>query len=701
MVRYSVNCMKCLLFFVFTAGTAVSAYSAQTENIPLTGTAPTVNILSSTSLTAGLESENQSAESPIDMLESNLVELKRELFSDAVTALENGQLENFEALKEQSKDYILYPYLEFYDIRNRLSSTSDEELMSFINTYDTTPLSYRLRTQWLYRLAEDKRWDQYLKVYKGQGGTKLKCALLDAKLATNKSKKTLKSVLKATKNLWLTGKETPSECDNIFNKFEKSKYLTGKVIWDRIDLAMAKGNTRLATTLSKRLSSRDRKKVALWIKVHKNPKKYLTTKQLRKNDLVNRKILVHGIKRHARRDAEDAKNLWNKVKRRRGFGRTELAEINKYIALRSAYQRHPKAYKWLTQVRKKSTDDDVRYWRAMAALRLQDWKALMRSIDQLPKSEKKEPKWQYWLARTYEELGEKKKSKALFSEIAQNTNYYGFLASDKIGVDYSFNNESLDRDDELIQTIVAMPGIQRARELHAVGILDEARREWSRAIRNFKTKQLKQAAIISHDWGWHHNAIITIAKTSHRQDYDIRFPTPFRELVFSKAVDHGLDASLIYGVARRESAFHANARSRVGALGLMQLMPGTARLESKRLGLKRPTQNDILVAENNISLGSSYLNRLLERFGGNQALATAAYNAGPGRVDSWIPKSEAVSSDVWVDTLPFRETREYVRAVLAYSIIFDWKLDQKTTPISSRIYDEISRDALAQLTTVN
>lgn len=700
MMRYLLNCMKFLLFFIFVSGSMAQASPTLSGN--LSATTPALSAKASGNSNSVIaQSQPQTTDSPIGVLESNLIELKRGLFKDAVSALEAGELDNFAALKAQSTDYILYPYLEYYDLRNRLSSSSDDELIQFIDTYDTMPLSYRLRTQWLYRLAEDKRWDQYLKVYKGQGGAKLECAHLEARLSTDKSTEVLKSVIRATKKLWLTGKKAPAECDNVFEKFEKSKLLTGKVIWDRVALAMKEGNSKLANELSKKLSSRDRKKVDLWIKVHKNPRKYLTSKTLRKRDLVNRKIIVHGIKRLARRDAEDARHLWQKINRRRGFGRVELAEIDKYIALRSAYQRHPKAYKWLSAVRNKSVDDDVRYWRAMTALRNQDWKALKKRIAQLPKNEREEPKWQYWLARTSEKLNEKDTATQLFKEIATQTNYYGFMASDRLGVPYTFNKESLVRDEEAILEINKIPAIQRAHELYRVGLIDEARREWANATRKFKTDLLKQATILSHDWGWHHNAISTIAKTPHRQDYDIRFPTPYRELVFNNADNHGVDPSLIFGVARRESAFRENARSSVGALGLMQLMPGTARLESKRLGRKRPSINEILVAETNIFLGSSYLNRMLERFGGNQALATAAYNAGPRRVDSWIPKGEPVSSDIWVDTLPFKETREYVRAVLAYSTIFDWKLDKKTTLISSRMSNEISKDSLAQLTKAN
>lgn len=694
-MRYFYNCMKYIPIFLLTASVYLSTINgARADNAPTAKF--TGNVVASATTGANLN-----ASAKIALLESNLTDLKRALFRDAVEALENGDLDTFATLKAQSADYILYPYLDYFDLRNRLSSASDEELIAFIDTYKDTPLSYRIRTQWLYRLAEDQRWEQYLKVYKQQGGTKLRCAYHHARLATDKSKKTYRSVMKATANIWKAGSEQPKECEYLISKFEKSKYLTTPIIWERIENAMEKGNTSLAIEASKKLGRRDRKAVELWVNVHKNPRKYLQSKQLRRSTLVNRKIIVHGTKRLARRNAEEARALWGKLQHKRGFGKEQLGEMQRYIALRSSYQRHPNAYDWLQEVDKQWVDEDVLYWRAMSALRLQDWKALEKSIDELPTKEKEEPKWQYWQARTWEQLGKNEQAAELFKKVATQTNYYGFLASDRIGVSYSFNLEPLPRDENVIQEIAQIPAVKRARELYLVDQQDDARREWAVATRKFDSEKLKQAALLSHDWGWHHNAIMTVAQTPHRGDYNIRFPTPFRELVFSNANAHGMDPSLIFGVARRESAFRPNARSSVGALGLMQLMPGTARLESKLLGRQRPTYSEILDAGNNILLGSSYLNRMLERFGGNQALATAAYNAGPKRVDSWIPTTDPISSDIWVDTLPFKETREYVRAVLAYSTIFDWKLEQKITPISSRLNDVISKDALAALNSVN
>jgi len=704
-MRYLYNCMKFIIFLL----AAVSAYANVDSSDAMASDSDDAfyqDQPNTDDQDSGLPDDSSagdivSGSSPLTLLESNLNQLKRGLFKDAIKAIENGELESFQALKAKSTDYILYPYLEYYDLRNRLSSASDDELVNFINKYETTPLSDKIRVQWLYRLAEDQRWEQYLNIYKGQGGAKLRCAYLQAKLTTNNTDEQLKSALRVAEKLWLAATVAPHECDFIFEKFETSKLLTSKLIWQRIERVLERGNTDLAMQLSEKLGSRDKKKVEQWVAVAKDPYANIESRKLRKNDITNRKIIVYGVKTIASRDADKAKQMWESLQRKRGFGREQIAEIDKYIALRFAYQQLPDAYKLLSKVKNKLVDSDVRYWRAMVALRMQDWNALKKSIILLPKDEQSDPKWQYWLARSLEILGNNDDAQKLYHELAAQTNYYGFLAADRIGVPYSFNMESLERNDEVIRTINDMPAIQRAKELFYVGQLDDSRREWLNATQKFDKKQLTQAAILSHDWGWHYNAIMTVARTNHQNDYDIRFPTPYRDLVFETAKVRGIAPSLIYGVARRESAFRPNARSSVGALGLMQLMPDTARRESKRLGRDRPSQKEILQAENNINLGSSYLTRMLERFGGNQALATAAYNAGPNRVDSWIPKTSPVSSDVWVDTLPFKETREYVRAVLTYSTIFEWRLEQKITTLSSRMYNMISKDIVSEANSIN
>jgi soluble lytic murein transglycosylase len=226
----------------------------------------------------------------------------------------------------------------------------------------------------------------------------------------------------------------------------------------------------------------------------------------------------------------------------------------------------------------------------------------------------------------------------------------------------------------------------RARELYFLDRQVDARREWFQALRLLNTQQIKQAAVLASSWKWHDSAIKTVARTPHRSDYSLRFPMPFKRQVFNYADAKQLDPSVIYGVIRRESLFDPLAKSEVGALGLMQLMPSTARRVARSLGLKIPRQSDILEIDNNINFGTQYFRSVLNRFDNNVSLAAAAYNAGPRNVKNWLPRENDMPADLWVETVPFKETRNYVQAVLAYATVFDKSLGRDTL-ISSRMGD--------------
>ena len=230
-----------------------------------------------------------------------------------------------------------------------------------------------------------------------------------------------------------------------------------------------------------------------------------------------------------------------------------------------------------------------------------------------------------------------------------------------------------------------MPAVVRARELLLVDQTTDARREWNLATRDFTQQQHQIAAVLAHQWQWYDYAIRTIAKGNYFDDLAIRFPTPFNDLVNKYSVKRKLEPAFVYGIIRRESAFNPQARSPVGARGLMQLMPATARQVSRKLKLKSPSRRDLYTPSFNINLGSTYISDMLKKYHGHRALASAAYNAGPHRVNKWLPEENELPADVWIDTIPFTETREYVRAILAYTALFEWKMNQNPTRLSEHL----------------
>ncbi|MEK7796659.1 MAG: transglycosylase SLT domain-containing protein, partial [Pseudomonadota bacterium] len=314
--------------------------------------------------------------------------------------------------------------------------------------------------------------------------------------------------------------------------------------------------------------------------------------------------------------------------------------------------------------------------------------------------QRRQPQWRYWSARVLEASGHQgddsrdgggratqgavAEAQRLYAELARSRGYYGFLAADRLGEDYSMQHVAIDANPEELSVLLVRPGMQMAQELYAVGQTVDARRQWNWSTRHLSNRELQVAAVIARQWGWHDRAILTVGRSQNLDDIELRFPLLYREPIEANAARSGIDPSWVYGVVRQESAFVTDARSHAGALGLMQLMPATGRLTGRRLGLRAYSQGAILNVENNLRLGVAYLKEVLDRNRGHQTLATASYNAGPHRVVSWIP-DKALDADIWVETIPFNETREYVKNVMAYSAIYDYRMGQKPTRLTARM----------------
>ena len=606
-------------------------------------------------------------------------------FQQAEQALQDDDMLQFSLLKSRLKDYPIRPYLEYDALKKRIDSADTEEISDFLEQYKDYPFAYHLRSQWLNLLAEREEWQQYLKFYDGRNETRFKCQALNARINSDTQLFGISDEIKA---IWLSGYSQPEQCDPVFDYFLQSAGNPQQLIWLRIEKAFKVRRPALARYLAKKLDTEDQKLVEVWYQAHRNPEDSFPRLKKSTDNELNRKIIIHALNRLARRDSLKARELWLDVKEDYQFDQQQHQQIEKQIALSSAYQHKPEAKELLEQLPDQLKTDNAYLWLARINLRDEDWIGLIKTINDMPERLKKEAEWTYWQARAYEEAGHADRAQSIFRNLSSRSTYYGFLAADKSQQKYVINQQELttrssDDDDKLLQDNI---NLLRARELFFVGRNLEARREWFQGIRKLKTEEIKQAAKMAFSWKWFDNAIKTVAKTGHRSDYDLRFPMPFQDEVMHQVSSHNLDAAVVYGIMRRESLFDPLARSRVGALGLMQLMPSTARVVARSLGLKKPAQSDILDVANNIKLGTQYFKSVLNRFDNNIPLAAAAYNAGPKNVKKWLPQDEPMAADLWVETVPFNETRNYIQAVLAYATIFDKHLGQAVT-ISSRMDD--------------
>ncbi len=618
---------------------------------------------------------------PASADDESVLLLQRLAFQEAIAAVVQRDSRRYERALALLQDYPLVDYVQYRWLRAGLGRGEDlaAEVDTYLQRYPGR-FAERLRRERIARLQREGDWRQVLLNLRPQHSDRDFCLALTARTKLGERLQWEPPLWK----FWKRPGALPERCKEPFARLTAAYPPTTPMVWERINLAMEGGYTGTASELAGYLSRADRERVKLWIKAHDDPERALGSPALAADQLMNRRIVRHAIQRLAQRDAEQARAAWEARKGAYVFSAGQAAEIDRYIALRASYQHRAPAYEWLSAVPEEYRTRGVHAWRARAALVSEDWVGLGVALAEMPLSQRSDEGWQYWYARALMNTGRERDARALFAELASETTYYGFLAADRLGQAYRFNNQPVQIDEQRMQAVAANHHVVRAREFLWLDLTVEARREWRAALGRMSEADKLAAALLAHDWDWHDRAVYTVAGTSFRGDYALRFPMPFAEHVSAAARDFTLEPALIYGVLRRESAYRADARSRAGALGLMQLMPGTARGVARALGTQ-VQRADLLRPATNIRFGSKYFRDMLDRFGENQALAAAAYNAGPHRVQRWLPRERARSADAWVDTLPFRETRGYVRAVLAYATIFEWRRGLPVTRLSARM----------------
>jgi soluble lytic murein transglycosylase len=612
---------------------------------------------------------------------------QRAAFLAARRALERGDRAGYERLAAGLDDYVLYPYLRYAELRRNLARADAAAIDEFLARYAGSTLAERLREAWLGRLAAAGRWDDFLAAYRPSGDTTLACHALTARLASGEGD----SVWPDVATLWVVGKSQPTACDRPFAAWIEAGQLTAERVRERIARAIQAGEIGLTHYLEKLLPAAERHWVAHWRRVHARPATELGRLQPAADGSWSGRLFVSGVRRLASSDPARADRIW----RSRGDGfvvaEDAAADAERAMALGLARERHPLGLQRLAALPAAWHTADTRHWRVRAALWQQDWPAVVAAIDAMTAEEQAEPDWVYWRARAAEQAGDLERAGVLYQAAAACRCFYGFLAAGRAGLPPTIDSSPLAVSEAELAAVLNAPALQRAHELREVGLLVDARREWRDGTADMDDEQLRAAAKLADLWGWHDQAILTLGRTDYLHDLELRFPTPYPEQVAAEAERRELDVAFIYAVMRQESAFYANARSPVGALGLMQLMPATAKRTARQIKTRVRDQHDILSVDTNIRLGTAHLRELMDRYRDNRMYVMAAYNAGPHRVTQWLPKEGVVPGDVWVAAVPFTETREYVKRIFAYTMIYEWRLGLEPTPVSLHLPDVLPK----------
>ena len=613
---------------------------------------------------------------------------QRQMYDEAQKALARNDSGPYFSYQSALADYPLQPYLAYDELTNRLKSASNAEIERFIEQHGDLPQINWLKLRWMRQLADRGDWNTFIRYYDPKMNfTELDCLYGQYQLGHgNKA-----DGYATAEKLWLVGKPQPDACDTTFAMWQADGQLTEEKVWKRLKLAAEKGNYSLATVLSKRLPTLG-SQGALMVNVAQNPAQLSQTTRFGARDHATADVVGLGLRRLAKQDPEKAINLLDYYSSVLPFSSDEKVSIAREIGLSLARRYDPRALPMMVKYDPQLRDDTVTEWRLRLLLRLGRWEEAYELTRALPPSLAETNRWKYWQARALQlAQPQNKQAISLYQPVASERDFYGFLAADRINAPYQLNNRPVSPDAGTMQRVRNAPSTRRALEFYARGEIINARREWYHAARHLSHDELLAQAKIAYDMQWYFPAIRAISQAKYWDDLDIRFPMAYRNTLVREARNRGLHSSWIFAITRQESAFMADARSGVGATGLMQLMPATAKETSKKFGIPLASPQQLIVPDVNIQLGAAYLSQVHGQFNGNRVLATAAYNAGPGRVRQWLKDARHLAFDVWVETIPFDETRAYVQNVLSYAVIYGQKLNapQPIVDWHERFFDEL------------
>ncbi|WP_286270751.1 transglycosylase SLT domain-containing protein [Thalassotalea hakodatensis] len=596
----------------------------------------------------------------------------RDTFLKAERQLWKTDSSTYLNLYKQLHYYPLQPYLDQRRLMIKMRLTSAKEIEQFLTKYEGSPLDWPLRKKWLEYLIKRNRQTLFMAFFKPTSDVNLTCHYYQYKLNSGAEEQ---QILKNIDRLWVVGKSQPKSCDPLFAKWQKAGLRTQSHVWQRLVKAADGGKHTLIPYLTSLMPKKQQYLGKLWHKVRRNPAYITKLSRFPTKSKKETEIFIYGIKRLIWRSPDNAIATFNKAAKVFPITDDQLQQVALKFSLALASKKHRAAKTWLAKVADQHLTSNIVQWKIADVLRQQDWHAIKQVLSALPKNQQSTYQWRYWYGRSLIETGDETAGKAQLKSLADQRHYYGFLAASYLQQPMNLQHNPLVFSELEKQSLFENSAGKRAFELFRLGRFYHARKEWNYWVSTLDKRQRLGAAKLANEIGWYDRAIFALSRVGYLDDVDLRFPLAFNEQITTYSDQHKIPSAWAFAIARRESSFMSDANSAVGAKGLMQVMPGTA----KQLTRKKKISNSYLFdSGNNIRLGTKYLKNLLDRYDGNQILATASYNAGPYRVKKWLAAIDSMPADIWIETIPFKETREYVKSVLAYQQIYQQKVGQPT-----------------------
>jgi len=611
----------------------------------------------------------------------NATDAELEQFKAAWTAASRGDHASFRQLSSGLQDYLLYPYLQYEDYRNRRRSVAVEEMADFLEAHHDWAFTPGLRNAWLKSLAERKRWAELVKWSEGVGDTVIRCQRVRGQIILKQTD----GVMAEAQKLWTVGKSQPDECDPVFAWLVNNGGVSESLAWERIRLAIEAGNRSLAAYLGRFVPAGQRHWLDDWRELSRNNYARLDRARNWPDNEATRMLTSASLLRLARSDAGLATEKFDALDGHFQWDDSRRAIMLHDIALYSAVDMDDNTTDNMLRVPFMYRDSQLLEWWTRFLLATQDWPEVAEVIGQMPEETRNDDRWRYWLAQAELRSGQVIPPSPLLRELAGRANYYGFLAADELGLDYNICPGEANVDAEEIERVAGTEGFRRALELRKAGLDSWAISEWALAARRLPVSELKAVAALAFREGWYDRAIFALGNSGDLNLYDWRFPLVWETDITGAARQYQLDPAWVYGTIRSESAMLETARSSANALGLMQVTPATGRRTARKHGLPWNGVEQLKTVDGNLSIGTAYMRDLLQDFQQNPVLASGAYNAGPRVVQRWLDSRPRGEAAIWIETLPYFETRDYIPRVLAFTTIYDWRLGGKIKRISDRM----------------
>ena len=610
------------------------------------------------------------------------LKLQRERYPLIWETAKHGPADAWRKLAMGLENYPLYPYLELASLQKKLPQLKPAEVEEFLVAWPDSLPAQTLREAFLLELAKRSDWKNFLALYAASvHGKELQCDAQQARIALGQAPDFQRDIAP----LWLSANPLPTACDAVVAWSAQQGKLTPTLIWQRIDLAANAAHADVVAGLAAMLGDEERtaaERIALALR---DPLAAMTQSSAWPDKPRARDALVLAFERLARRDSDTAETQWAKLATHFHFDPDQRGRILRAIAVYRASGYAADALARLNALPTDAADDTSREWHVRLALAAQDWKTALAALENMSPTQKADARWRYLRARVLVKLDRGDEASAIFDTVAQEANFHGFLAADWLKQPYTICPTQVNADKSQEDAMRQRPGLARAFEFFAINRLSEARREWDFALPQLEPRDRRLAVDIASRLGWYDRAVYALNQGDDLHLYELRFPLARREQIERDAKAAEIDPAWAYAIIRAESAWTSDAHSGADAWGLMQLLPGTAKQLAKVEKVSFSGAADLFDADLNIRLGTRYLGNMALHYDGSPWLASAAYNAGAEPVGRWINARDTLEPDFFIETIPYKETREYVARVLAFSVIYDWRMHGTAQSLASRL----------------